>query len=69
MKLVVILGFISSLFFNRSKAHIVSKLLAICIYLGLSYYLPNLMIGYLSALIFKRITLYLNLNYNLALVF
>ena len=73
MNLVIILSLILAIL-NRNRdydiiAEIIANLFVNCLFLGLAYYLPNFMIGYLSALIFRRITLYLNLTYNLALVF
>ena len=73
MNLVIILSLILAIL-NRNRdydiiAEIIANLFVTCLFLGLAYYLPNFMIGYLSALIFRRITLYLNLTYNLALVF
>jgi hypothetical protein len=73
MNLVVILSLLLFIL-NRDRnndiiSEVVANLFVTCMFLGVAYYLPNLIIGYLLALIFKRVTLYLNINYNLALIF
>jgi hypothetical protein len=53
---------------NNIFSELIENIIIIFVFLGAAYYLPNLIIGYILALIFKNIIIYLNIYYNLSLI-